>query len=127
MENKRWTVVKYQYEMVVLQVGPHQIPRIRVPDEIEMVGIFLGSDVQDREGMGNFFLEAIENVLSGKEEYDVVSGNVCGLEIRKDCTRVIDNLADDGIGNACLIETEELKKLIEVWLDHLDKFWEERN
>lgn len=116
--------MKYPYATEVLQVGPHQVLIMRVPDEIELVATFLSSDARD---MGDFFLEAIEKVLSGQESYQEVSGNVCGLEIRKELTRVIDNLADDGIGNACTIETEELKQLIEVWLDHLEKFQSEQD
>jgi hypothetical protein len=97
----------------------------RLPKEIEMVEVFLICDVEDREFCGAFFLEAIDKVLSGKEQFLVVGGNVCALEIRADFTRVIDTLADDGIGDACEIETVELKKLIEVWLDHKEKFRKE--
>lgn len=114
--------MKDPYQSEILSNGCTEIFVLRLPKEIALVEVFLGADVQTREGSGAFFLEALEKVLSGQEEIQRVSGNICALEIRKDRTFVMDMLADDGLGDACYIETEELKRLIHVWLDELEKF-----
>lgn len=46
-----------------------------------------------------------------------MNGNICGLEIRNDTTTVLDNLAEDGKGEYCEIETMELVELIHIWLN----------
>lgn len=119
--------MKYPYHIEIAGNEYVRAVVMRLPQEIGMVEQFLLSDVQGRGGWGeDLFIGAIEKVLTGEEEYQEVGGNVCVLEIRKDFTRVIDSLADDGIGHACYIETEELKKLILVWLDELEKFKREQ-
>lgn len=95
-------------------VGSHQVPVMRLPQEIELVTTFLSCDVQGAPGE-IFFLEHIDLVLQGKESYQEVGGNVCALEIRQDFTRVVDTLADEE--TSCVIETEELRQLIEIWIE----------
>src|SRR6266576_5836809 len=89
-------------------------PVMRLPTEIELVTTFLFSDVQGPLGR-TCFLSEIDRVLRGEVAYSEIAGNVCGLEIKKDFTRVIDTLAEDGIGDACVIETGELRELIVIW------------
>ncbi|MCX7572389.1 hypothetical protein OS242_20990 [Tumebacillus sp. DT12] len=114
--------MKYTYEPEILDMGDHRRLFFKLPDEIKLVEVFLGIEIQSMEGDGEFFLEAIERVLMETDEIQVVHGNVVALEILKGQTHVVEMLADDGLGNACYIETEELKKLIYVWLDELEKF-----
>lgn len=118
--------MKYVYKPEVLSNGYTEVFVFRLPREIALVEVFLGSDVQTREGSGEFFLKALDQVISGQEETLLVSGNICALEIHKDRTHVMDMLADDGLGDACWIETEELKKLILIWLDELEAFNEQQ-
>ena len=33
-----------------------------------------------------------------------------------------DNLADDGMGNWCEIETRELRELVDIWINKLKEF-----
>jgi len=103
--------MKYPYHIDYTKFGS---PIMRLPKEIELVTTFLFSDVQGPLGR-SFFLEEIEHVLQREVPYSEIAGNVCGLKIKQEFTQVIDMLADDGIGHTCMIETEELKKLIEVW------------
>ena len=106
--------MKYPYRIEYIELGPkRKMPVMRLPKEIELVTTFLSSDVQ--QSNADFFLSAIDRVLQGEETFLSVSGNVCALEIKKDFTRVIDTLADDGIGNACTIETHELRELMVIW------------
>lgn len=74
--------------------------------------IFLGVEVFV---FGDWILEEIYSVLNGKENYVVVNGNICGLEIWKDIIIVLDNLVEDGKGDFCEIEMIELVDLIYIW------------
>lgn len=84
-----------------------------------IISTFLESDVQ---AFGRYALEAIDKVLNVKSEYEELNGNVCGVEIHKDMTQIYDNLAEDGMGNWCEIETKELRELVEIWCIELKKF-----
>ncbi len=106
--------MKYPYSIDYIEIGPQRkVPVMRLPEEIELGTTFLGSDVQLSNA--DFFLSAIDRVQRGEALSLEVRGNVCALEIKKDFTRVIDTLADDGLGNACTLETAELRKLILIW------------
>lgn len=95
---------------------------ISMQKEVELVATFLMSDVQ---GYPAYAVETLDKVLSGESEYEELNGNVCGLEIRKEKTTVYDNLADDGMGEWCEIETEELRELVDIWANKLDEFRKE--
>ena len=102
--------MKYPYHVEYTKFG---LPIMRLPKEIKLVETLLFSDIQGSGG--EYFLSEIDRILQGKAAYSEIAGNVCGLEIKKDFTRVIDMLADDGIGKACVIETLELRELILIW------------
>ncbi|CAM4224141.1 hypothetical protein BAMA_18775 [Bacillus manliponensis] len=113
--------MKYPYSFEVLTNGELVM---RLPQEIKLIETFLGVEVS---AFGDWILEEIHSVLNGKENYVVVNGNICGLKIRKDTTTVLDNLAEDGKGEFCEIETVELLHLIHIWLDKQKEFKKEKN
>lgn len=78
----------------------------------ELLSVFLVSDVANFEA---WIKEDFDKVLSGKSMYEEVNGNICGVEIRPSTTKIFDNLADDGMGNWCEIDTKELRTLIDEW------------
>ena len=88
--------------------------------KIELITTFLFADIQGDDG--EQALDEIDKVLSGQEAYREIGGNVCALEISRNTTKVLDSLADDGIGNCCEIETDELKALIILWVKELRDF-----
>jgi len=102
--------MKYPYHIEYTKFG---LPVMRLPKKIKLVETLLFSDVQGSSG--EYFLSEIDLVLQGKVPYSEIAGNVCGIEIKKDFTRVIDTLSVDGIGNTCAIETLELRELIMIW------------
>src|SRR5437660_9848209 len=106
--------MKYPYYIEYTEFGS---PILQLPDEIDLVTVFLFSDVQVTLISQDFFLEEIDRVLKGEIPSSEVGGNMCALEIKKDFTTVIDTLSDDKNApeNRCMIETEELKHLILVW------------
>jgi len=112
--------MKYDYQFRTIDFGQFGKDLIIVlPKEIEIVTTFLNSDIQSD---GRSFLNVIDKVLSGQEEYQEFGGNVCILQISREKTKVLDGLADDGIGNCCEIETNELKELILLWLKEQENF-----
>lgn len=119
--------MKYAYEKEIVEEGYQKILLFRLPEEIQLVEVFLGVEIQNREWATGFYLKAIDEVLSGKKELQSVRGNIVALEISKDHTFVTDMLVDDGFGDACHIETEELKKLINAWLDEWDVLNQEQS
>jgi hypothetical protein len=105
--------VRYSYHIEYVEIRSKRFPVMQLPKGMELVTTFLLSDVQ--LDIGGYYLSAIDRVLQGEVPYSEAGGYVCRLEIKKDFTRVIDTLAEDGIGNACVIETEELRELIVIW------------
>lgn len=103
--------MKYPYSFEVLNSSDLVM---RLPQEIKLVETFLGIEVTS---FGDWILEEIHNVLNGEKNYVVVNSNICSLEIRNDTTTVLDNLAEDGKGEYCEIETMELVELIHIWLN----------
>lgn len=103
--------MKYPYSFEVLNSSDLVM---RLPQEIKLVETFLGIEVS---AFGDWILEEIHSVLNGEKNYVVVNGNICDLEIRNDTTTVLDNLAEDGKGEYCEIETMELVELIHIWLN----------
>ncbi|MDS0526597.1 hypothetical protein NNC19_12970 [Clostridium sp. SHJSY1] len=112
--------MKYNFEFSEINFNSGQKDLVIILEkEVELVATFLMSDVQ---GYPDYAMEALESVLNGQSEYEELNGNVCGLEIRKEKTTVYDNLAEDGMGNWCEIETRELKELVDIWTTKLAEF-----
>ncbi len=110
--------MKYPYTIEYYTIGTHRYPVMIVPQEIKLVTAFLASDVQRFTGR-DLFMESIDFVLQGKAPCREVQGNIHKLEIRRDTTRIIDTLAEEERSN--IIETEELKQLMEVWYEIIKK------
>lgn len=87
--------------------------------EYEILSTFLESDVVPFE---EWIKADFDKVLSGKSEYEEVNGNVCGIEIRQTTTKVFNNLAEDGRGNWCEVDTKELRQLIDEWCEKVREF-----
>ncbi|EJQ54008.1 Uncharacterized protein BWINRASL_00906 [Bacillus mycoides] len=113
--------MKYPYSFEVLN---NRKLVMRLPREIKLVETFLGVEVSV---FGDWILEEIHSVVNGEKDCGEVNGNICGLEIRKDTTIVLDNLAEDGKGEFCEIETIELVDLIHIWLDERKEFKKGKN
>lgn len=116
--------MKYKYEFSDIVFNSGNRKRIIIMEEkYQMIAQFLMSDIQGSDPI--YVFNAIDKVLSGKSEYEELNGNVCGVEIHKDMTQIYDNLADDGMGNWCEIETKELRELVDIWYNELRRFKEQ--
>lgn len=113
---------KYEFDEMIFKSGNKK--RIIIMEEkYQLVAQFLMSDIQGSDP--SYVYQAIDKVLNAESEYEELNGNVCGVEIHKDMTQIYDNLADDGIGNWCEIETKELRELVEIWCKELKRFKEQ--
>ena len=114
---------KYRLDEITFKSGKKHLILI-VDQKIQLVSTFLMSDIQGANP--DYVFDALDKVLSGKSEYEELNGNVCGVEIHKDKTQIYDNLAEDGMGNWCEIETTELRELVEIWCRKLKQFKEKK-
>jgi hypothetical protein len=86
-----------------------------------ILGAFITSAIHSKD-IADWFLEAIDDVLSGRSDYEERDGEIYGIEIRKDKTRVYDIFSEEEEKVIeCYIETVELKKLILAWIEELEK------
>lgn len=106
--------MKYHYEFDEITFKSGRKKKIIIVNpEIRLVAEFLMSDIQGSDP--TYVYDAIDNVLSGKSDYEEIDGNVCGVEIRKDFTTIYDNISDDG--DKCIIETRELREFVDLWVE----------
>lgn len=113
----------YKFDNFVYRDG--EIRRIIIMDDekYRVIALFLMSEIQ--RGDGQYALAAIDNVLSGKNEYEELAGNGSRVEIRKDKTQIHELFpSQDEIAEWCEIETIELRKLIEIWVNENRQFEE---
>lgn len=113
---------KYKFDEITFKSGKKHLI-VLIDEKIQLVASFLMSDIQGSDP--DYVFQAIDKVLSGESDYEELNGNVCGVEIHKDKTQIYDNLAEDGMGNWCEIETTELRELVKIWCEKLKQFKEE--
>ena len=113
--------MKYDYELIEKKLrSGKKFLVIEVDPKIELVSDFLFSDIQGRDV--KYVLDVLDDVMSGKSDYEDICGNMCEVDVRKDYCEIYDMLADDGKGNWCRIETEELRKFVVLWGEEYRKF-----
>lgn len=112
----------YRFENIVFKSGNRRLIII-MEERYQMVAQFLMSDIQGSNP--GYVFEAIDKVLSGESDYEELNGNVCGVEIHKDKTQIYDNLAEDGMGNWCEVDTKDLRELVDIWCKEVKKFKEQ--
>ncbi len=93
-------------------------------DKYQLLSTFLSSDVTPFK---DWVKADFDKVLSGESEYQEINGNVCCAEISKSTTKIYDNLAEDAMGNWCVVDTEELCKIIYDWCKEVEKFRSENH
>lgn len=114
---------KFEFGEITFKSGNKSLIIKMLDPKKYLIATFLMSDIQG--GDPSYALEEIDAVLEGKKEYAELNGNVCGVEIHKDKTQIYDNLADDGMGEWCEINTEDLKELIIIWANKVKEFRKE--
>lgn len=109
--------MKYSYHFEEIKLANNSKSLvIRLEEEIKLVETFLIADIQDGASSYDWVTEKINLVLEGKSEFEEICGNICCLEISNTNTKVVDSLNPDESNNSCMIETSELRKLIDIWV-----------
>lgn len=85
---------------------------MELPQEIEIVSTFLEQDVGRNSAQ---ILRLLDRVLSGTVSYLKINRLFCRLEVSESETLIYSNLSEDGVGNWCRVETDELRELVEIW------------
>ncbi|UYZ13966.1 hypothetical protein A6764_03015 [Brevibacillus sp. WF146] len=104
--------MKYSHKIINNAEGDFK--RLKLPEEISTVEYLL----HDMEAFRSpIFLESIERVLQGESDFESTGGNICSLEIGRDVAKVTNHFVSEDMLEECIIETEELKKIIELWIE----------
>ncbi len=110
--------MKYNYNIEKVKTNwGTEFLTINLSKEISAAASFINNITED---LGEWYLEGFNLVLSGKEECQERDGEFLGSKIKKDFTKIYDMF--EGTHESCEIETNELKELIEIWLNELKKF-----
>ena len=84
---------------------------------------FFASDVEE---FPSIILEQIDQVLSKKKKHFECSGNDCCWDIGPKETLIVDNVAPEGTPNEITVDTLELRRLINEWIEAKAKFKEQK-
>jgi hypothetical protein len=113
----------YFFTEVILKDST-KIPWIKMEnEERRMIGLFLTCDI--REGDPGEELEAIDDVLMGREERVILGGDMSYVEVYKEETIIKDLFCDrfpHAVGNICTIDTQEFKEMILIWRQYVLDF-----
>lgn len=112
----------YEIDVITFEDGQKSLIIKMLDPKKYLAAVFLMSDIQG--GDPSWALETIDEVLREEKEFAELNGNICCVEIYKDKTKIFDNLAEDGMGEWCELDTKELKDLIIIWSNEVKKFRE---
>lgn len=97
------------YKFEILSTGSLVI---RLPKDFDILEAFLNVEVSE---FGDWIAETIDKVLNGKSEYEKISANIFGADVRKDKAVIFNKYDEDG--DSLEIETIILRNLIDIWLN----------
>ncbi len=100
-----------EYKIITIN-QKHQLKIEFADSRYDLLGTFFFADYS---AFGDWIDKKIAEVVSGKEESQNISGNVCELVISKDTVKVLDTLAEDGMGKWCELATDEMIELMKEW------------
>ena len=111
--------MQYKFDEYKLDNGIEGVTIHFQDSKFQILADFLISDVN---AFYEYIKGAFEKVILQGSDFQEFNGNVCGIEIGFDTTKVFDNLAEDGMGNWCEVDTKELYDLINNWHIEQTKF-----
>lgn len=112
--------MKLQWQTIWHDAGNGKHPVFLFEEPYSLLGTLLVSDVQSD---GLFLSEALESVRSGQTPMKEITGNVCSVLIGRERIVILDALAADGMGKACVVDFGEFNRILEAWLVAV---WHER-
>ena len=97
---------------------------IRLPKEFDILEAFLNVEVSE---FGDWIAETVDKVLNEKSDYEKISANIFGADVRRDKTVIFNKYDEDEIEIPLEIETITLRNLIDIWLNEYTKLKTEKN
>ena len=97
---------------------------IRLPKEFDILEAFLNVEVST---FGDWIAETVDKVLNEKSDYEKISANIFGADVRRDKTVIFNKYDENEIGIPLEIETITLRNLIDIWLNEHTKLKTEKN
>ena len=94
---------------------------IRLPKEFDILEAFLNVEVSE------WIAETVDKVLNEKSDYEKISANIFGADVRRDKTVIFNKYDEDEIEIPLEIETITLRNLIDIWLNEYTKLKTEKN
>ncbi len=95
---------------------------IRLPKKFDILEAFFNVEVSE---FGDWIAETVDKVLNEKSDYEKISANIFGADVRKDRTSIFNKYDEDEI--PLEIETITLRDLIDIWLNEHTKLTTEKN
>ncbi|PHE86301.1 hypothetical protein COF81_28365 [Bacillus pseudomycoides] len=109
------------YKFEILSTGSLVI---RLPKEFDILEAFLNVEVSE---FGNWIAEAIDTVLNETSDYEKISANIFGADVRKDKTVIFNKYDEYENEDPLEIETITLRNLIDIWLNEHKRLTTENN
>lgn len=109
------------YKFEILSTGSLVI---RLPKEFDILEAFLNVEVSK---FGDWIAEAIDTVLNETSDYEKISANIFGADVRKDKTVIFNKYDEDENEDPLEIETITLRNLIDIWLNEHKRLTTENN
>lgn len=97
---------------------------IRLPKEFDILEAFLNVEVSE---FGDWIAETVDKVLNEKSDYEKISANIFGADVRRDTTVIFNKYDEDEIEIPLEIETITLRNLIDIYLNEHTKLISEKN
>lgn len=104
--------IERKYKMITIPNGKQKLNIEFADSYYDLLSAFFFADYSS---FGDWIDQKIAEVVSGKEENQNISGNICELVIGKDSIKVFDMLAEDGMGKCCEVATDEMIELMKEW------------
>ena len=115
MEERKWKFHFHDYYLVMIFDDVEEVKG----DKETLTG-WLNTDI----GGYQKTLEYIDDVLSGKNEEDILWGNAYKAYVKKDFTEIHFNFEEDvPTVMPCTVPTKLLREIVKAWLDEHEKFY----
>lgn len=114
--------IKYKIKKYSLGQN-HENILIRFSKEDKMIESYLNS-IHTKD-IGNWIIDGIDSVLSGKTDYIERDTESSGTKIHKDFTKIYDALNEDNHEEQT-IPTQDLRELVVIWTKALEDFNNEK-
>lgn len=101
------------FQEIYSSIHGHEVRQFRFEPPYQLLDTLFSVEVRRSKRL----FEAIESVITGQVPGMAFTGNVLSLHIGQLQTVVMDALAPDGVGDACVVATKELAYILRLWYE----------